>query len=94
MASEYGSCPVEAAAHQMRMRRDVVRADISAGMTVSRNCSNGLLSRKKNNSLVVIASTTSTISGSASGPFSLATRPVRLNRPCLRAIGISRLSTR
>ena len=72
-----------AAAHQMRMRRLAARADISAGMMVSRKCSNGSLSRKKNDSFVVIASTTSTMSGSASGAASLATRPVRLNSPCL-----------
>ena len=32
MASEYGSWPVEAAAHQMRIERDARRAAISAGM--------------------------------------------------------------
>ncbi len=31
MASEYGSWPVEAAAHQIRNRRAFVRAAISAG---------------------------------------------------------------
>ena len=67
IASEYGSCPVEAAAHQIRMRRWPPRAAISAGMMVSRKCSNGILSRKKNDSLVVIASTTSTASACAFG---------------------------
>ena len=59
----------------MRMRRVAARAASSAGMMVSRKWSNGVLSRKKNDSLVVIASTTSTMSGSAFGPLSLATRP-------------------
>ena len=36
MASEYGSCPVEVAAHQMRMRREFARADIRAGRIVVR----------------------------------------------------------
>ena len=49
----------------------------SAGMIVSRKCSNGILSRKKNDSLVVIASTTSTASASAFGPRSRCTRSVR-----------------
>ena len=62
IASEYGSWPVEAAAHQMRIVREGARAAISAGMIVVRKCSNGVLSRKKNNSLVVIASTTAVIS--------------------------------
>ena len=49
------------------------RAASSAGMMASRKCSNGILSRKKNDSLVVIASTTSTISASASGALQLRT---------------------
>jgi hypothetical protein len=76
------------------MRRVAARALSSTGMMVSRNWSNGTLSRKNSDSFVVIASTTSTMSGSASGVFSLATSPVRLNNPFLRATGSSRLSTR
>ena len=34
MASEYGSWPVEAAAHQMRIERDARRDAISAGMMI------------------------------------------------------------
>ena len=68
IASEYGSWPVEAAAHQIRIRRWLARAAISAGMMVSRKCSNGSLSRKKNDSLVIIASTTSTRAPAHSGP--------------------------
>src|SRR5215203_505715 len=49
----------------MRMRRLAMRADSSAGMMASRNSSNGSLSRKKNDSFVAMASTTSTMRGSA-----------------------------
>ena len=67
----------------MRMRRDAARAAISAGMTVSRNCSNGLLSRKKNDSLVVIASTTSTVSGLGVGAFELGDQPREIEQAVL-----------
>ena len=71
IASEYGSCPVEAAAHQIRNARRRRASEASpAGRLVE--CSNGVLSRKKKVSLVVIASTTSTVSASAP-PFILAT---------------------
>ena len=56
----------------MRMRFSRARAAISAGMMVSRKCSNGSLSRKKNVSLVVIASTTSVASGERSAALELA----------------------
>ena len=66
IAIEYGSCPVEDAAHQMRKDRRAARACISAGHAPSRcKWSNGILSRKKKVSLVVIASTTSAVSASA-----------------------------
>ncbi len=74
---------MEAAAHQMRMRRLAARAASSAGMMVSRKCSNGSLSRKKNDSLVVIASTTSTMSGSASGALQPGDEPGEIDQPGL-----------
>ncbi len=55
----------------MRMRRCAARASSNAGTMVLRKCSNGILSRKKKDSFVVIASTTSQISGSAPAPLSL-----------------------
>src|SRR2546429_6076992 len=61
IAIEYGSCPVEEAAHQMRNDRRDARACTNAGMTVSLKWSNGILSPEKNVSLVVIASTTSPV---------------------------------
>jgi hypothetical protein len=92
IASEYGSWPVAAAAHQILIWR-FGRAARSAGIIASRNCSNGTLSRKKNDSLVVIASTTSPMSGSA-GSLSLRTNAASPERPALRATGNSRLSTK
>src|SRR6478736_3821569 len=53
----------------MRNERRAARAWISAGSTASLRWSNGILSRKKKVSLVVIASTTSDVSGSAPPPF-------------------------
>jgi hypothetical protein len=47
MASEYGSWPVEPAAHQILMLFRLARAFNISGMIVSRKCSNGTLSRKK-----------------------------------------------
>ena len=86
--------PIASAAHQMRTHRLDVRAASIAGTTVSRKCSNGVLSRKNSDSFVVIASTTSMVSASASALFSLATSPLRLDKPFLREIGSNRLSTR
>ena len=68
-------------------------AAISAGMMVSRKCSKGSLSRKKKVSLVVIASTTSTISGIGC-VLSLPTSSASVPTPCLRATGSRRLSAR
>ena len=48
---------------------------------VSRKCSNGILSRKKNDSFVVIASTTSTISASASGRLQLGHQVGQIEQP-------------
>ena len=61
---------------------------------VLRKCSNGSLSRKKNDSLVIIASTTSTTRGSAFGRLRRSASSDRPPRPALRASGRSRLSTR
>ena len=94
MASEYGSWPVDAAAHQMRIERDARRAASSAGMMTLRKCSNGTLSRKKNDSLVIIASTTAVISALSWPRRSACTRSPRPLRPALRATGNSLLSTR
>src|SRR4029453_6897860 len=58
IASEYGSWPVEPAAHQIRMLLRAARAFNISGMIESRKWSNGILSRKKKVSLVVMASTT------------------------------------
>jgi hypothetical protein len=58
IASEYGSCPVDDAAHQMRSCVQVRRAWIRPGNMCLRKASNGALSRKKVVSFVVIASTT------------------------------------
>jgi hypothetical protein len=57
-------------------------------------CSNGTLSRKNSDSLVIIASTTAVISASALPRFSTATSSLRVPRPALRATGSSRLSAR
>jgi hypothetical protein len=78
----------------MRMCRSLARACNSAGMTVSRKCSNGTLSRKKNDSLVVIASTTDVDNGDVGAALSAFTRSARLARPALRTTGSRRLSTR
>jgi hypothetical protein len=85
---------VEAAAHQIRMRFCLARVASSAGMMKFWKCSNGSLSRKKKDSFVVIASTTSAISFSASRPRSFCTSSVKLGSAALRASGSSRLSNR
>src|ERR1035437_6565761 len=62
----------------MRMRFSRARAASKAGMMTARKWSNGILSRKKNDSLVVIASITSTVSGAAAVvALSLSTRSAR-----------------
>src|SRR5947199_10262104 len=58
IASEYGSWPVEPAAHHILMLFRLARAFNISGMIESRKFSNGTLSRKKKDSLVVMASTT------------------------------------
>src|ERR1700680_3035099 len=58
IASEYGSWPVEPAAHQIRKLLRPARACRISGMIEPRKGSNGTLSRKKKVSLVVMASTT------------------------------------
>jgi len=78
----------------MRNERRAARAWISAGSTASLRWSNGILSRKKKVSLVVIASTTSDVSGSAPPPFIFWTSSGMPGRFDLRASGTSRLSTR
>ena len=71
---------MEDAAHQIRKDRRLARACTSAGKIVSRRWSNGILSRKKKVSLVVIASTTSDVS--ASEPlFIFATSSAMPGRP-------------
>src|ERR1700730_502185 len=47
MASEYGSWPVAAAAHPMRMVREGRGAALSVGRMVERKCSNGTLVPKE-----------------------------------------------
>src|SRR3546814_20665087 len=59
-SAHLGSCPLEQAALQMRICLRPARASSRCGSTTFLNCSNGRLSRKKNDSLVVIASVTST----------------------------------
>ena len=59
-----------------------------------RKFSNGILSRKKNVSLVVMASTTIVIRHSLSPRRSAATSSPKFAKPALRAIGSKRLSTR
>src|ERR1700738_3148098 len=78
----------------MRMQRDARRAARSAGNMAVRKFSNGILSRKKNVSLVVMASTTIVIRHSLSPRRSAATSSPKFAKPALRAIGSKRLSTR
>src|SRR5450759_4594087 len=79
----------------MRMCFSRARAASKAGMMTARKWSNGILSRKKNDSLVVIASITSTVSGAAAVvALSLSTSSARPANPCLRATGNRRLSAR
>jgi len=59
-----------------------------------RKRSKGILSRKKKDSFVVIASTTSVVRDSTPDSLSFWTRPLRPATPALRATGKSRLSTR
>src|SRR5258707_13376303 len=59
IAIEYGSCPVEEAAHQIRKARRAARARTNAGNTLSLILSNRNLLREKKESLVGICSATS-----------------------------------
>src|SRR3546814_19894352 len=59
-SAHLGSCPLEQAALQLRICLRPARASSRCGSTTFLNCSNGRLSRKKNDSLVVIATVTST----------------------------------
>ena len=63
-------------------------------MMVLRKCSNGSLSRKKNDSFVVIASATSVTSGSFFTSRSFATKSAKVAMPARCATGSNRLSTK
>ena len=93
MASEYGSWPVEPAAHQILMLFRLARAFSTSGMIVSRKCSNGTLSRKKKVSLVVMASTTWAMIDD-DPPFIFCTSSPMPGTPHLRDSGSRRLSIR
>ena len=93
IAREYGSWPVEPAAHHIRMLLRAARAFSISGMIESRKCSNGTLSRKKKVSLVVMASTTwATIVDDP--PFIFCTSSAIPGTPHLRDSGSRRLSIR
>jgi len=89
----FPSAWVEEAADQIRKERRLARDCSSAGSTVSRRWSNGILSRKKKVSLVVMASTTSVVSTSAPDLIFCTSSGIPAS-PTLRASGTSRLSTR
>ena len=78
----------------MRMVRLAARLFSSAGSTRALNWSNGLVSRKKNDSFVVIASTTSRITASSILVRMTRTRSSKVASFHLRATGNSRLSRR
>ena len=70
------------------------RAFISAGMTICLNWSKGLVSRKKKDSFVVIASTTSLMMVSSDLTRISRTSSSKVASLYLRATGSSRLSSR
>jgi len=93
IASEYASCPVEHPADQMRSRTPGGR-DAHRRGNAARTCANGVTSRKKKLSLVVIASTTAMASRPFGAPCSRATNASSPLQPSWSAIGDSRLSSR
>jgi hypothetical protein len=94
MASEYASCPDEEAADQTRNGTAGEREASSLGNAWLRKCWNGLSSRKKKLSLVVIASTTSRISGSAPGARNLSASAARSRNCSFFRVAASRVSSR
>ena len=79
----------------MRMERLAERDEASmAGTMMSLKFSNGVLSRKKNDSLMVIASVTLERRASLPTPFNLVTRSLSDSIPSSRATGIRRDSMR
>ena len=91
---EYASCPDDEAADHTRSGGPVGRAATSRGRARLRKCWNGLSSRKKKLSLVVIASTTWRISASALGALSRSASAARSRSFSRFNIAASRVSSR
>ena len=94
IAIEYASCPDDDAADQTRSGAPAGRDASSRGKAWARKCWNGLSSRKKKLSLVVIASTTWRISASAPGARSRSASAARSRNFSRFRIDASRVSSR
>src|SRR5437660_263808 len=69
----------------MRITPVLRRAASNVGMIVRRKCSNGVLSRKKNDSFVVIASATEAMRPASRPVLRIRTNSARVSKPALRA---------
>jgi hypothetical protein len=94
IATLYGSCPVEAAAHQRVSFFSACRRAMISGIATLRRASKGWMSRKKLVSFVVIPSTASRCIAPYGSGRILAARSSRVARPFARASGARRDSRR